>query len=947
MQTNNRTKSQFVQQHLPWLIVAGALLLYLCTVVPWVSLRGFATLSKSSGWDWRPVYIAPLHFLATFPVRWFPVAWQPAMPNVMAAIFGSLTLALLARSVAILPHDRTREQRQFERSEHSFLTIRGSWMPPLLAVLVCGLQLTFWENVIVSTGEALDLLVFAYVLRCLLEFRIEQRESWLTRAALVYGLGITNNFAMIPFLPLFVIAVLWIRGGSFFNLRFILRMLGFGALGLSLYLLLPLIGVFSGSEQSFWEFLKINLGYQKSSLLSFPRYLVFLLSLVSIFPILFMGIKWPASFGDISAAGTALTNLMTHVIHAVFLLACLYVAFDPPFSPRRLGHGHAFLPLIYLGALSIGYFAGYFLLVFNPAAPTVFGRRSGLRKISAWAITAVIWITAIGIPVKLFAKNFSEILASRGSEYRRFGKLAAASLPPEGAIVLSDDSIRLFAVHSALASAGTVGKYVLVDTSSLQQPAYHSFLVRHYPKAWPAIFSAPRSSGVIEQMSLLQMMYQLSQTRPIYYLHPSFGYYFESFYAVPKNMVYQVLPYSSNLLFAPKLTSEQAQQNDAFWQGLKNGELKPVVQAVKKMKTRKQPGTPLTFMGAIYSRAVDDFAVELQRRGDIARAAQYFQYALELNPDNVSALINSEYNKALLAGHPESAPPSDSVAKKLAPYLGNWEAILQFNGPVDEPNSCYLLAERFAKGHNFRQAAQQLDRAITLTPENVPAQIALASVFVQGGKADEALARIAEIRAKFNNLTSNDHLLLFECEGWAHSIKDDLPAAEKVLLAAQRQYPDRSEPYKALAEIYFSRRDMTNAMATLRKLVEAQPNNVEGLINYGSLKIRMAAYEEAVPYLDRAIQLQPNNLYALLNRGFANLQVGNLDAARQDYEILERRLPRPVHAVYFGLGEIAFKNKQKKTALQNFEKYVKLAPSGTQEMKVVQDRIKSLKNGAI
>src|SRR5256885_4787292 len=140
MQNNSRIKSQFVQQRLPWAIAGGALLLYLCTVIPWVSLRGFATLIKATGWDWRPVYIAPLHFLLTFPVRWFPAAWQPAVPNVLAAIFGSLTLALLARSVAILPHDRTREQRQFERSEHSFLTVAGSWMPPLLAGLGCGFQ---------------------------------------------------------------------------------------------------------------------------------------------------------------------------------------------------------------------------------------------------------------------------------------------------------------------------------------------------------------------------------------------------------------------------------------------------------------------------------------------------------------------------------------------------------------------------------------------------------------------------------------------------------------------------------------------------------------------------------------------------------------------------------------------------------------------------------------
>jgi len=57
----------------------------------------------------------------------------------------------------------------------------------VLAVLVCGLQLTFWEHATVGSSEMLDLLMFAYVVRCLLEFRIAGRDSWLFRAAFVYA----------------------------------------------------------------------------------------------------------------------------------------------------------------------------------------------------------------------------------------------------------------------------------------------------------------------------------------------------------------------------------------------------------------------------------------------------------------------------------------------------------------------------------------------------------------------------------------------------------------------------------------------------------------------------------------------------------------------------------------------------------------------------------------
>ena len=65
--------------------------------------------------------------------------------NFISAICGALTLVCLARSVALLPHDRTQAQREREPSEYSLLNSScWRWLPPLLAVLACGLQLSFW-----------------------------------------------------------------------------------------------------------------------------------------------------------------------------------------------------------------------------------------------------------------------------------------------------------------------------------------------------------------------------------------------------------------------------------------------------------------------------------------------------------------------------------------------------------------------------------------------------------------------------------------------------------------------------------------------------------------------------------------------------------------------------------------------------------------------------------
>ena len=54
--------------------------------------------------------------------------------------------------------------------------------------------------------------------------------------------------------------------------------------------------------------------------------------------------------------------------------------------------------------------------------------------------------------------------------------------------------------------------------------------------------------------------------------------------------------------------------------------------------------------GFFYSRSLDFWGVELQRAGDLDNAAAHFDTALKLNPDNVVAQINLDFNQTLRAG---------------------------------------------------------------------------------------------------------------------------------------------------------------------------------------------------------------------------------------------------------------------------------------------------------
>jgi len=203
-------EKKFVPAILPWLVAAGAAVVYFVTLNSWVSLNSLQYVAKVSGWTWQPELNGPAFWLVTYPFRWLPARAIPLALNLFTAICAAVTLALLARSVALLPHDRSRDQRQRERSAFSMLSVPAAWVPPVLAALVCGLQLSFWEDATVASADMFDLLLFAYAVRCMLEYRITDRESWLLRASLTFGVGMTNNWAMVGFFPAFVVALIWI-----------------------------------------------------------------------------------------------------------------------------------------------------------------------------------------------------------------------------------------------------------------------------------------------------------------------------------------------------------------------------------------------------------------------------------------------------------------------------------------------------------------------------------------------------------------------------------------------------------------------------------------------------------------------------------------------------------------------------------------------------------------
>ena len=929
MQARQDSPTGYVESILPWIVAAAGLVVYLITLNHWVTVASLPLVSKVTGWDWWSITLqGPLFLALTVPIRWLPSAWQPLCLNLFSAACAAAALGLLARSVTLLPHDRTRDQRQRERSEYSQLSIAAAWLPPVLAALALGLQLTWWEHATAATGETLNLLVFAYVIRCLLEYRLDPRESWLAKLAFVYGLGVANNFAMIPFLPVLVLALIWMnlsKGFGFFLSPLPLRLAGWGLLGLTLYLLLPFLEAQSGRTPStFWELLRLEMVFQKNVLVAFPRYLVVLCGLTSLLPVLVMGIRWKSSIGDTSVVGGMLTHLMFRVVHVILLAVCLWVMFDPPFSPRRRGFGMPFLTFYYLTGLAIGYYSGYFLLVFGTQPQKRHHQASGISRLIEQALAGLVWLALLAIPAGLIYQNWPKIRANNGPFLQRMAANLAGSLPSTSAIVMSDEPIPLLLVEAALHTDATGPRHVTVDSRYLTYPFYHRSLLRHFPNQWPKVRSGIQDSESLGEMDLLVALTGMARTNQLYFLNPTFSYPAEGLYAIPTGLAFLMKPYPKLVVTNPPLSADQISNNMAFW-----ARTKADLTALPRPGRRSEHDLTFSdsdYVARFYSRAANYLGVRLQRSGNLNEAGQCFELALDLNPENDMAAINRDFNRILRTGPVKPVELSQAMEDRLKQKYRRWEDWLQENGPVDELRFCNQLGTNMAFADNLtRQAAQQFTRVQELDPSNFDARIWLGNLFLKSHWPDKTLEVVAAMKALPQSQSIENQIEMVQLEAWAYAFKTNVPKATELLRQAQQKNPGVAGLAETLSQIYVQMRQFSNALVAVDQQLRIDPNNPKALLNKGALCIELKDYTNAVAALNHVLQAEPKNDVARMNRAIALLQSGQLEDAERDYAVLLEQNPH-FYKSYFGLGQIAMARQNTAAAIGNFELYLKYVP---------------------
>jgi hypothetical protein len=611
-------------------------------------------------------------------------------------------------------------------------------------------------------------------------------------------------------------------------------------------------------------------------------------------PVLLISIRWASSFGDSTPIGVFLATSAFNIMHGFFLLCCVWAALDSPFGARQIlaetaFSGIPFLCLYYLGALSIGYFCGYFLLVFGPKPVKPRQRPNPLVQWFDRGVIAAVWLLAIAVPAALAARNIGLLRKSNATDglMEKYFTRTEHALPPRGGVLLSDDAFLLHKLQSALVRDGNKADYLLIDTGALRQTwSYVEFLMKQHPEFdLPAALANVAPNQPIADEDCIHFLERLGTNHAIYYLHPSYGYYFERFYARPHGLVWELQVCPTNEWLPPAPTAGELAENGTFWKDA-GDDLSRLVRAMEPpprndhpnpwqwfqqtARLATEPDRLAVMMGGYYSRTLNCRGVELAIAGFTADAGKCYELASKLNPGNASARINLKFNRSQLAG----VKPVLKTPRAFEAEMGDYRQWVQLisGGPVDEPSFCGAMGTvAYLPQGNYRQAIGQLERERALMPDELSPLVQLAQAFLY-------------IQVHPNPISY--------------------------------AYPPPSQTG-------------SNALAVAEDAVRLAPDNPTAHYLKAGALMQLGQYEQSIPSFDAVLAIQSTNHQVRYYRGVAEMQSDKLEAAKQDFEFLVKALPdsSQIYQVYYNLGEISYKQKDNESAIKYYELCLAKAPA--------------------
>ncbi len=908
--------------------------------------------AQVAGWGGETMQSEPLYWLMTLPLRCLPAGWMAPALNILSAILAALTLGILARSLELAAWDRPLETLEWR-----------SRLPLLLACVICGLEYNFWKEATAGTGEMLQLLLLAAAIGCLCKYRVTCRLRWMRAAALIWGLGMAENWMMVFTLPIFVASLFWLGKFDMLSLKTILRLALAGLAGFLVFFTLPLARSvalhvplqccdFCLYALKAYKSLLGTLWFEFWHLHRMELLVVTLFFFVPIFPIIFRGrdegTRHKRSFDRLMLWGDRGKK-------AAFLLVCVWLAFDPLVGPRwivlqQTGIALPLLSLDYLAALCAGFLAGDLLLALLAERDRRHHSRRFLERISRHAtpiLAALLIVAAAG----LLVRNAPAILLANREPVAQFGELALKSLPPGGGMVLSDQPAKLQVFQATAACQGN-SRWLAVNLQRLSRWDYRQRLSKTYPGEW----FTEGQPNLLNQQGVVAMAAQFARTGHVYYLEDDCGTLFDTVYLDPVGSVFTVKPAPDDVLHPPRLSAATISSVEQFWNGT-TPQLEAIEGIISPRSSRFdktlhlvlacgqiQPVPPAQTreLADWYSVALNDWGVRLQQAGQITAAHHRFIQALMLNTNNIAAQMNLVCNSNLVAGNKMNL----SYVRGLAAELGDFNRLTYFiygYGMVDQPSFCYVLGVAFLDAGLPRQALEQFLRAQTLAPDVAAPKLAAADLYNHFGFGEQARRLIAEARgdmplAQQNSL--NTELSVLQAESWF--AQTNAANAGTELRSLLNEHPGDVQAVSMAMRAYVSFGDYSNALRVVNSWLAANPDDLNALMGKGAVCEKLGRADDAIATYNHALSLTNAPLIRLL-RDQSYVEAGKLDAAEGDLLQMDKTATNHLDTD-LALAQIASRRHETNDTLVWLQRCLTNVPANSVPYQWLVGRINALKS---
>lgn len=266
----------------------------------------------------------------------------------------------------------------------------------------------------------------------------------------------------------------------------------------------------------------------------------------------------------------------------------------------------------------------------------------------------------------------------------------------------------------------------------------------------------------------------------------------------------------------PKIDPNTVAVNRPVNANTNTGKVLPIVNTATKEKTS------ITLAGA---------AETFLDKNDLERAIDYFQQAIELNPDNTDA------------------------------RLGLSEAYARKGDAADEKS-------------NTKEAIKNYELAAKFNNKNAAAFVGLAESYETAEADDKAIENYEKALALDDKLTD-----VYAPLGFLYFQKNDIAASDKYLTKAAAANPANGDVQYYLGLIRYKQNQNDQAIAAFKQSLQANPNSAETHYYLGETLDRSDRDQEALAEYNKAVEINPNYVEAWFDLGVANFNRRRYDDA--------------------------------------------------------------------